>query len=42
MRESKERNKNGAGKGDFPRPVDRKKWDKGWVGYEKKKGRVKS
>ncbi len=40
MQESKDRNKNGAGKGDFPRPVDREKWNKGWADY--KKGRVKS
>lgn len=25
-----DRNKNGAGKGDSYRPVDKKKWDEGW------------
>lgn len=27
------------GKGDRYRPVDRKKWDKAWKRYEKKKGK---
>lgn len=36
---SKKRNENGAGKGDSPRPVDRKKWDKAWERY-KKNGRL--
>lgn len=26
-----------SGKGDFPRKVDRKKWDKAWERYEKEK-----
>jgi len=39
MRDSKDRNRNGAGKGDAPRPYDRKKWDAGWSKYGKKKGK---
>lgn len=31
MRESKERNKNGAGKGDAYRPTDKKKYDKNYT-----------
>ena len=27
----------GAGKGDCPRPYDRKKWEAGWAAYEKGK-----
>jgi hypothetical protein len=30
-----------AGKGDRYRPVDRKKWDKGWERIEKSKKRSK-
>ena len=29
--------KNEAGKGDCPRPFDRKKWDAWWDQYEKEK-----
>lgn len=37
MKTSNQRNKNGAGKGDRYRPVNRKKWDKA---YDKiKKGK---
>lgn len=30
MLESKDRNKNGAGKGDKPRPVNKKEYDKNY------------
>ncbi len=29
--------KSSAGKGDRPRPYDRKKWEAGWAAYEKGK-----
>ena len=29
--------KSSAGKGDRPRPYDRKKWEAGWANYEKGK-----
>ncbi len=29
--------KSSAGKGDCPRPYDRKKWEAGWAAYEKGK-----
>lgn len=41
MQESKDRNKNGAGKGDTYRPVDNKKYDRNYERIFSKKGKVK-